>query len=660
MRGLLWSLSALGLLGCSAGAKPPPPPLAAHAEVEAPLAPRRPYAETMPASNEAPIVPGIWVRLGAPSRTLGKLPSMVRDSPPVAPITSLDNQLASPFGSAVAAVIDLSQPVDVALDLPGVFFVDPSPTWSFRVRSPDAVLHGTAGLSLQRVSAGVWSIAVPPPAAPELEPDAAGEEEQDPEEYEGEAPEVVLEAPSCQLRHLPEPVGYRVLCSASAERLNRDALFLTAPARDTPTALDARAELGGPEYRKLTDKRQRQFEDVIEVEEDPSARAITALLSNATRSLLLHDQFGAELELRGELLRGQIEVRFGAELDAPLLNGWLAQSSTVRLPASCSRLPADGALAGCFSGLGEEIVRHLLDGVMNAMSEDLQITPRDFAEMSAALGGLVPRAGSFSFACGVDPDEAFRALTAPAVADADEAGRPLSAASVASLNAALGGWCAVAFDVDADRYLAAVQRAFRANNLKATKKRADPNPRSHSHLKQKHAPRGLPTKSLHYVGENRPDPRYRPLPYIGEPPMLPYDMHLIVVPDGARAWIVTSRSEKLAVGRARSILAAADPKQSWPELTVLDGQPALGFLAVDFAAASAIDIEWDSKQQRARARDALKTALVTSGKRKRVPFWLDVVERRDAPGHAMRLRTEFPFFAVLGDLAAASEADDHY
>ncbi len=654
-----WCL--LGLLGCSAAVKPPPPPLASSADDEIEAAPRRPYAELMPASADVPAVAGVWLRLGSPRGSLDKLPSFARDLPSSLPITALDDQVKSPYGAAVAAVIDLAQPVDVVMDLPGWLQFDGDPTWSFRVRSPEAVLRGTVGLTLQRVSAGVWNIGLPPVSTPpELDPEQEGEE-QDSELDDDPGPEELpFTPPACQLRHAPEPVGYRVLCGPSLQRLERDAAFLTAPARDSAAPLDLRVAMGGPAYREVIERHQLLFPD-----DPPEAgalpRAASRLLRDVAFGLLSHEQLDFEVELRGQQLRALIEARFDARLDAPELRAWLEQSSEAQLPLSCARLPRDGAFAACFSGLGDDRVHLVIDTLMNAANEDLQITTRDYAELSASLTGVVPPNGSLSAACGVDAAEAFRALTAPAVTDADEANRPLSAASIASLSSALGGWCTFGLDVGAERYLAAAERLHRSSGLSTPPKAPEVNRRSRSTLKRRATAPGLPRKTLHFVAENRPDPKYEPPHALAPPPLLPFDLHVLVVPDGERVWVVTSRSEKLALARARALLSPPAAAQGWPELAVFDGSSALAFVAFDFAGVQALAIDWDSKLERARAREALKSALIVSGKaRTLVPLWLDVVSRREEPGWSLRLRSEFPLFSVLGDVAASTHDSEHH
>ena len=234
---------------------------------------------------------------------------------------------------------------------------------------------------------------------------------------------------------------------------------------------------------------------------------------------------------------------------------------------------------------------------------------------------------------------------------ADEAERALPPAAIRLLNEALGGWCTFGIDTAPEAYLAAAQRAFRADKIKAPRRAPALNRKSSTSVKVGPFLAGLPAKTLHYISQTRPDPKYQPEGVYSPPPVLPYDMHVLLVPDAERVWIVTSRSEKLAVARAKALLAPS-PALSWPELGKLAGQPGLGFFAVDFVAFDALNVEWDSLAQRKLARGKLQSSIITSGKaRDLVPFWLDVVPRRGEPGHTLRLRTEFPLLRVLGDLA---------
>jgi hypothetical protein len=647
-------LIGVGLLACGSSIKPPPPPLPDAAEAASPFEERRAYAELAPPPKEPQQVPAVWLHLRSPHATLAKLPTMAQTMGPIAQLKQLEVPGASPFGAAVASVIDLSQPVDLVLEQAG-FAANVEPTWSFRVRSPEAVSRGRAGLTLHRVSTGVWNIGMPAASpAPELEAEPAEPDEEDPDAY---LDDDVAEAPLCQLRNLPAPVGYRVICGYGAERVAAVAPFLSEAARDVGET-DVRLELGGEQYQKLIDGRKRYYNFSRVAGTSSSERLGSELVERVASGLLTHDQLGASATLTGDALQGQLEMRFKADIDAPLLSEWLEQSARSSLPESCGRLPRDGVMAACFRGIGDKPVERTIEAFMASMNEELYLTSADSAELAGALSGILPPGGHLSIACGVDAQQAWSAITSPAVNAADEDERPLPAAAVASLQAALGGWCTTGIDVAPERYLAAVQRAYRTNSQRFSSKAAEENRRSVSRVRMTAVPAGLPAKTLHLVDENRPDPKYKQSKPFGAPPLLPYDLHVLVVPDGPRTWLVAARSEKLAVARARALLAPVDPKTNWPELQMFAGKPAVAFLAMDFVGIEALGMDWDSPAQRAASRELLKSVTLASHQgRLKVPFWLDVVPRQGVAGHNLRLRTEFPVLALIADLMLAAPPD---
>jgi hypothetical protein len=137
-------LVVVGCLGCAGGSPKPrsalrgtPEPIAAEAE-------RRPYAEL---AQAAPVTeddsPGLWLQIAALARLSDKLPEALQ--PQLEPFKDVGALLGRVLGADVISVVDLEQPLDVTME----------PTASrsreqvaaFRVRSPDALEQGRAGLT---------------------------------------------------------------------------------------------------------------------------------------------------------------------------------------------------------------------------------------------------------------------------------------------------------------------------------------------------------------------------------------------------------------------------------------------------------------------------------------------------------------------------------
>src|SRR5882724_7450855 len=116
-------------------------------EAEPVPAERRPYAELAVVSSEhAAEANGVWVHLASPQSSFAKLPMPLKALPAFALLRDLGAGGGQLLPPDIASVIDPAQPVDLLLPLsqPANGF---APTWSLRVRSPEAVLRGEVGLT---------------------------------------------------------------------------------------------------------------------------------------------------------------------------------------------------------------------------------------------------------------------------------------------------------------------------------------------------------------------------------------------------------------------------------------------------------------------------------------------------------------------------------
>src|SRR5690349_21526673 len=168
----LWALVVLGCVSCAGSAKPS---VTSVSSAPAPSAPqndeRRPYAElAQPAAGDALKSPGIWVQVRDVAQLSAKLPRSLQTEVPGRMVSQIAQTVSSTLGADVAAVIDLAQPVDIAMSIPRGFG-PPYPVFGFRVRSPEAIERGQAGLTLRRLSAGVWQLGDVVQPEPEPEPD---------------------------------------------------------------------------------------------------------------------------------------------------------------------------------------------------------------------------------------------------------------------------------------------------------------------------------------------------------------------------------------------------------------------------------------------------------------------------------------------------------
>jgi len=196
------------------------------------------------------------------------------------------------------------------------------------------------------------------------------------------------------------------------------------------------------------------------------------------------------------------------------------------------------------------------------------------------------------------------------------------------------------------RYLAAAKRAYRAGKLKWRDRpgREQKNKRSDSDfVSLSGAPRGLPRDTLHIVSAVRPNRKYVPPADGSAPAILPYDEHMLLVPDEQRVWIVYARSEALAVKQAQALLSSRASREA---AKVPNGVLAA---ALQVALFGVSEIHGDSKSERKAARRVLAAIDRAPGRAQLpVPLLMQVLPRQDAPGFVMRFESS----AQLDELIA--------
>jgi hypothetical protein len=184
------------------------------------------------------------------------------------------------------------------------------------------------------------------------------------------------------------------------------------------------------------------------------------------------------------------------------------------------------------------------------------------------------------------------------------------------------------------RYLAAAKRAYRAGKLKWRERlgHEQKNKRSSSDfVSLSGAPRGLPRETLHIVSAVRPYPKYAPPADGSAPVMLPYDEHMLLVPDEQRVWIVYGRSEAVAVKQAQALLSGTS-------LGATQTSSGVFAAAMQVAVFVLSKVHGDSKLERIAARRVLAAIDRAPGRAKlQVPLGLQVLARQDAPGYVLRL-----------------------
>jgi hypothetical protein len=573
---------------------------------------RRPYAELVaPSAPEAAESPGIWLQVAQPDVLLKLLPDSIQARPGVRAMADIGPAVSGIFGADVGAIIDLSQPFELATPIDAVGF-HPVPVFAFRVRSPEAIEQGQAGLTLRRVAAGTWRLGDDAPAPLVPENDEPEEEEAAPDDEEGEMSEEP--APSvmpCWLAHAPPPVGYRVLCGEHAELVQSTASFLLRP--QAPQTADIHVELAGSAYRRVIERALTavEAEGKTEAESLPAGEKLGRQAGLAmVRTLVAHEQLRLDVHVGKQGIELQLDIDFPESPQTAGLQRWALDLGSKRVPASFGLLPGDSGVALSFVGLGKETTSSFLQLLQSAlisdMAQEFVLSAKQVHELNEAFIGIVPADAHFSVAAGADVDAIDSVLHGDAVRGADAHWRPLTAGAIKDLQEALGGWVTIGLDVSPKEYLPAVERMLRANAMGMRRRPGMPkkdNEREDSHLKQRPlSVRGLPSGTLHVVDSVRPAKTYRPPLDGSEPPILPFDRHWLVVPEGQRVWIVGARSEALAGARALSVLRGGSRLAARSELQQLAERPLLAAVSFSPAGARLQSLDWDSVQERDLAR----------------------------------------------------------
>jgi hypothetical protein len=608
----LWVLAVVGCVGCASGnAKPSAVPRRAPVVAEPTEAERRPYAELVPAPAVAAASPGIWLQVANPSLLVGKLPDAVQSKPVLRVLKDVMALTSGALGPDVAAIVDLSQPVDLVMPIDGLG-LSPPLAFALRVRSPEVIERGEAGLTLRRVGAGFWRLGNELSAPSDLE-QQEGEEEEEPEDEEGEMAEAEP-APSrlpCLLAHAAPPVGYRVLCGGQLDFVQASAPFLLG--ERPKVSADVHVELGGPAYRAVLDKALAQVKaegktelQTLSGSEKFGEQAGLAIVE----ALGAHDQISLDVRLGTAGAELQLDVAFPESAASAGLQQWAAARANSRLPASFGRLPGDSGMAFSFSGLGKDTTRSALELVLGQITSDMAqefvLSEKEVRQLTEAFIGIVPADAHFSVAAGADANAVESVLMGEPVRQADALQRALSPAAVKELQAAVGGWIAIGLDVPPNEYLPAVERMLRADAIPMRRRPGMPrkdSEREDSHTKRAAlTTRGLPKGTLHLVNSVRPAKTFRPPIDGSEPPILPYDAHWLIVPDGQRVWIVITRNEALAGARALSLLGGGPRLAERADLQQAIARPLLLAMSYSLAGARLQGLDWDSVGQRELAR----------------------------------------------------------
>jgi hypothetical protein len=622
----------------------------------------------MPPTRDRAASPGVWLQIASPAQLLSKLPDPIQSNPGFQAIKDVTKLATGALGADVGSIVDLSQPVELVMPIDGVA-LPPPVAFALRVRSPEVIEHGEAGLTLRRIAAGLWRLGseLAPPSTTEEE----AEEEDEEQAPEDEEDEHAREEPGpshmpCLLAHAAAPVGYRVLCGTRLDFVQGVAPFLLA--ERPQTSADVHAELGGPAYRAVLDKALAQLKAEGKTELDAlsgSEKFGEQVGLAIVETLGAHEQVSLDIRLGAAGAELRMDVAFPESSATTELQHWAISRAGTRLPASFGLLPNDSGMAFSFAGLGKETTRSLsqlvLDEITRDMAQEFVLSAKEIRELSEAFIGVVPEDAHFSVAAGADADAIEGALMGDPVRQADAVQRTLSPGAIKELQAALGGWLVIGLDVSPKDYFPALDRMLRADAMPMRRRPGMPrkdSEREDSHTKR--APlttRGLPSGTLHFVNSVRPAKTFRPPVDGSEPPILPYDAHWLVVPDGQRVWIVIARSEALAGARALATMHGGRHVAEQAELQKALERPLLMAFSYSLAGARLQELDWDSVRQRDHARlEFLRNGKILRSAKTPMLVTIEALPRpAGTRGFGLRAQLQINQ-AALSELVAATTA----
>lgn len=462
------------------------------------------------------------------------------------------------FGDAVSPVLDTSQPVDVAVAL------------ETRGRSPRPVLAFSAAVrSVDDVKGALSSTFAFTPLANgafRIEPIKNVRRDRDDDDGPVRSRPCVL-APSFG------GSAARIVCGNKLASVDQMWPYLVRGATRVAATSDVHVELRADALRALFGDRT------------PFAMLMHEVSSEGPLALgLLSDlnDFGSDVD----------KVIIDANVDDAAGNGTATlslretKSAFSRMavahadrvgapPASFLRLPVDSDAAIFSGGVDAKDLDHAKQTIAEGVAQRLETRQGLPAADSKAVQDVLKStidllASPLVFAKGVDGAAATTALAAA------KAAKPAAkTAAESAAFAALGGWDAMGVELPiakvnavAKDWIALLQKSGVAKILKSEAGDAPP-----LSMKAAPAPKGLPADSAHYtltrgvVGwvttPPPPPPTFGakgqkplPAPKPPKPPVFVNTLHLYLVPDGGRTWMVWSLDDALAQGKAKGLAGA--------------------------------------------------------------------------------------------------------
>jgi hypothetical protein len=580
---------ALAACGGDASNRPRPPPAAALAPAKPPgTAPAVPPVDASPLATPSGLL--LTARVSHPARAidllapaLGSLGSFLRGFDAAAL-----GQLA--VGAPVGAVLDLEQPIDVAIvHEPGK--ADTDVLIAASAQLVDAPMTREAfeqHFTLVPIAGGMLRLRAREPAA------------------DGPKPMPCAIAPN------DNSASGRLVCAGDESALRVLAPYLARTlARSTSTA-DLRVEL-------FVDEAVSTFDH-----DDDSAGADASTMVKLLGRQFLHDVSSLVLEsgFDGSEADATLTVRM-ATGTSPLTRALLSHATPNGPPPEMfERLPQESAAGWYARGPDARDVqplRTVFASSFRTFMTDAGYAKADADSLATLLGRMFFDGGAWTVGAGHRLDPALAAV------EAYVAGGHNDQAIRAKARAALQGWVIAGVDEPPQKWIDGVRTLVTLDNVKtaAKPKQAEDLPRESTKLvlTPMLASLGLPAGTLHVECRATPSAAWLAAQKksVGhETPALAHTTHVFVVPDGAMTWFAVSENPVLAATQAIATLAIGGRSGQLRARRDLDGlrgetTSAGGFLSI--AETAMLKVGGGSDDELRSARGVLEglTSLTSGG-----------------------------------------------
>ncbi|AUX40420.1 hypothetical protein SOCE26_018210 [Sorangium cellulosum] len=449
--------------------------------------------------------------------------------------------LEGSLGPALASLVDLNKPIDVAL-------------------------FGTTG------ARPVVSLAVPEKEVPRLHDGFALKEHRGllrVERAREAKPDAEAPPTACAFEPGERRGGARLLCAEDAKDLEAAAPYLVKVVGREPIAADVQFEILGSTIREGV----KDDPDADDEDDDSHAGRLGQEIGDA----LLRDLDSVSIDLT--LGRAAIEVGLGmrfASRSSPFMAALApAVPADAAPPPAFLRLPGDAAIALYTQGASRAELTPLREALFRAIRDDMVADGYDGPRLDRLLerlGGLVLTGGPLVLGAGGDRAAAQKALVAYQDSKGAQGGKDAAARAQKAARRALQGWILVAVEEPAQTWITGVKEllqmgeeldrhregASAAGNTAAgagagaaggAKKDGAPKGGAKKDTDKERttptlvrAPAALPAGTLHV------ELRTRPLTKDAPPA---HTTHLYIVPAGQRTWIGISEDDAALVDRLR-------------------------------------------------------------------------------------------------------------